>query len=187
MRNDAPASTIFFVIDLTAASSNPFAALTLIAAPAVLTNACSVLVMSTSNRLGRSVDRARALNSLLDREKELTEEETKTERMYLKELNIVQQRTVILMKSLRLFYLALGGFASSAVVSLLGALLVVYVHGVVVTVVEAIALLVGMAGVCSLIYGCFQLFHETRLAVTVLEEQAKHVQQRVAARLKDQP
>lgn len=104
--------------------------------------------------------------------------------MHLKELNVVQARAVVLMKSLRLFYLALGGFASSAVVSLFGALLVVYVHGWVVSAVEFVALLVGMAGVCSLIAGCYLLFHETRLAVTVLEEQAAHIQERVASRMK---
>jgi hypothetical protein len=38
--------------------TNPYAALSLIVAPAVLTNASSVLVLSTSNRLARAVDRA---------------------------------------------------------------------------------------------------------------------------------
>ena len=38
---------------------NPFAALSLIVAPAILTNASSVLSMSTSNRLARAVDRPR--------------------------------------------------------------------------------------------------------------------------------
>jgi hypothetical protein len=38
--------------------ANPFAALSLIVAPAILTNASAVLAMSTSNRLARAVDRA---------------------------------------------------------------------------------------------------------------------------------
>jgi Protein of unknown function (DUF2721) len=41
--------------------ANPFAALSLIVAPAILTNASAVLAMSTSNRLARAVDRAREL------------------------------------------------------------------------------------------------------------------------------
>ena len=44
-----------------AVESNPFAALSLIVAPAILTNACSVLILSTSNRFARAVDRARQL------------------------------------------------------------------------------------------------------------------------------
>jgi hypothetical protein len=42
-------------------TTNPFAVLSLIVAPAILTNASCVLVMSTSNRLARVVDRARNL------------------------------------------------------------------------------------------------------------------------------
>ena len=45
---------------------NPFAALSLIVAPAILTNASSVLSMSTSNRLARAVDRARELSRQLE-------------------------------------------------------------------------------------------------------------------------
>ena len=37
--------------------SNPFAVLTFISAPAVLTNASSVLLFGTGNRYGRAVDR----------------------------------------------------------------------------------------------------------------------------------
>ncbi len=46
---------------------NPFAALSLIAAPAVLTNASSLLILSTSNRLARAVDRARQMTTELER------------------------------------------------------------------------------------------------------------------------
>src|SRR5229473_6503272 len=42
-------------------TENPFAVLTLIAAPAVFTNASSVLSLGTGNRLARVVDRTRAL------------------------------------------------------------------------------------------------------------------------------
>ena len=40
---------------------NPFAVLTAVVAPAILTNACSVLALGTSNRLGRVVDRTRVV------------------------------------------------------------------------------------------------------------------------------
>ena len=51
-----------------AATDNPYAVLTLIAAPAILTNASSVLALSTSNRFARAVDRQRQLSKLLDTE-----------------------------------------------------------------------------------------------------------------------
>ena len=46
---------------LTPVSDSPFAVLTLIAAPAVFTNASSVLALGTGNRLARVVDRTRML------------------------------------------------------------------------------------------------------------------------------
>src|SRR5436305_12392997 len=52
-------------------SQNPFALLSLIAAPAVLTNSASVLVMSTTNRFLRASERMRALAVRVE-EKKLT-------------------------------------------------------------------------------------------------------------------
>src|SRR5207237_9799103 len=46
---------------ITPVADSPFAVLTLIAAPAVFTNASSVLSLGTGNRLARVVDRTRAL------------------------------------------------------------------------------------------------------------------------------
>ena len=46
--------------------SNPFAVLTAIVAPAILTNASSILALGTSNRLGRVVDRTRVVAGELD-------------------------------------------------------------------------------------------------------------------------
>ena len=49
----------------TAVGGNPFAVLTAIVAPAILTNASSVLALGTSNRLGRVVDRTRVVASAM--------------------------------------------------------------------------------------------------------------------------
>ncbi len=51
---------------------NPFAVLSLIVAPAILTNASSVLIMSTSNRLARGADRARELSKQLEGTEDLS-------------------------------------------------------------------------------------------------------------------
>ena len=44
-------------------ANSPFAVLTAIVAPAILTNACSVLSLGIGNRLGRVVDRTRVVAS----------------------------------------------------------------------------------------------------------------------------
>ena len=97
---------------------NPFAALSLIVAPAVLTNASSILILSTSNRLARAVDRARALAVQLEAPAEIPNRFTP---LRLKELASSEQRALMLLSALRLFYASLGAFAGAALTSLLGA------------------------------------------------------------------
>src|SRR5262245_45787186 len=104
--------------------SNPFAAFSLIVAPAILTNASSVLAMSTSNRLARAVDRARDLARQLEAmeaaDLSATDSHDSFERR-LQELTATEQRTTMLLRVLQSFYLALAGFASSTLAALLGA------------------------------------------------------------------
>ena len=52
--------------DATTLAQNPFALLSLIAAPAVLTNSASVLALSTSNRFLRASERLRAIVARYD-------------------------------------------------------------------------------------------------------------------------
>jgi hypothetical protein len=160
-------------------TGNPFASLTLIVAPAILTNACTVLIMSTSNRLGRTLDRARKLTD------ELEQGEAKgqtLEDIYLRELHSAEERTVILLKAMRTFYGALGGFASAAFLSLIGAV-VAGRGGVLLNVIEGIAVTVGSLAVAALVYASILLVHETRIAVLIFHEQALHVQKMVKGRL----
>ena len=46
--------------------TNPFAILTFISAPAVLTNASCVLLFGTGNRYGRAIDRVHELADLVE-------------------------------------------------------------------------------------------------------------------------
>ena len=98
--------------------SNPFAVLSLIVAPAILTNASSVLIMSTSNRLAAERIGARELSKQLEGTTDLSCPDAQRR---LKELTASEDRTLLLLRSLRSFYVALGAFALAAFVSLLGA------------------------------------------------------------------
>jgi hypothetical protein len=84
---------------------NPFAVLSFIVAPAILTNASSVLTLSTSNRLARAVDRARELTTALESTAALG---SRSAQLELRELAGAQQRMLMLIRALRAFYLALG-------------------------------------------------------------------------------
>jgi uncharacterized protein DUF2721 len=156
-------------------STNPFAVLSLIVAPAILTNASSVLAMSTSNRLARAVDRARELSKQLEESIDLSSPEA-TRR--LDELSAAEQRAMLLLRALQSFYSGLGGFASAALVSLLGAISIATAGTVVAPVLEAVAAVVGVFAVAALVNGCLLLVRETRIAVHVLQKRAASLRER---------
>ncbi len=157
---------------------NPFAVLSLIVAPAILTNASSVLIMSTSNRLARGADRARELSKQLEETADLTSMEAHRR---LKELSASEKRTVLLLQALRSFYVALGAFAIAAFVSLLGAVAAPIRLAAVVYPLELGGVLAGLVAVASLVYGSMLLLRETRIAVLVISERAANVRERFGA------
>jgi hypothetical protein len=154
---------------------NPFAALSLIAAPAVLTNASSVLTMGTGNRLARAVDRGRQLIAELERPEALTAEAAHA-RVW--ELKAIQQRTLLLIRALRCFYLAIGGFAGAALLSLIGSALASAAWARLLTKgLEVVAIAAGFIAVVALIRGALLLVRETQIAVRVMEERAAWAQE----------
>jgi hypothetical protein len=159
-------------------SANPFAILSFIVAPAILTNASSVLAMSTSNRLARAVDRARELSKQLESPDGGNTSETGRR---LRELGSAEQRAVMLIQALSSFYTALGGFATAALLSLIGAVLVSGGMVAAVPVFEIIAVVTGLIAVGSLVHGSVLLVRETRIAVQVLRERAEQVRARISA------
>jgi hypothetical protein len=156
--------------------TNPFAVLSLIVAPAILTNATSVLVMSTSNRLARSVDRARDLSKQLETTDDFSSLETQRR---LRELTATEKRSSLLLRALRHYYAALSGFALAALLSLLGAVLVPLGISVILPILEVLAVLAGAAAVGTLVAGSVILVRETRIAVQVLSGRAATVRRRV--------
>jgi hypothetical protein len=163
---------------------NPFAALSLIVAPAILTNASSVLAMSTSSRLARAVDRARDLARQLESQApDQTHADHKREaERRLGELAATEHRAITLLRVLRCFYVALGGFASATFFSLVGAVSATVTTGLTVTLLEWIAVAAGGIAVGSLVRGSALLVYETGIAVQVMSERAASVRLRVASR-----
>jgi|SRR5436190_622111 len=151
-----------------ALADTPFAALTVIAAPAILTNASSVLALGTGNRIARVVDRTRFLTrELSDPLDDLRRE------VYWNQLEVLQVRAQLLLRALRWFYTSLGAFAASALIAVIGSVVAAY-QGVHIAEVFAISgLLVGTLGVTGLVTGCTLMIHETRLAVRHLTEEAR--------------
>jgi len=159
---------------------NPFAALSLIVAPAILTNASSVLIMSTSNRVARAVDRARELSKQLEAASDFSSPESSRR---LKELQASEIRALLLLRGLRSFYVALGSFALAALLSLLGALLVPVYAGLPIQILEGSGIAAGVLAVGALVYGSVLLLRETRIAVQVLSDRVATVRARAESKL----
>lgn len=160
---------------MTPLSTNPFTVLTLIAGPAVLTNASSLLALGTSNRFARAIDRARALSAQLEKDAVSGDPVTL---LRVHQLNRTERRSLMLLQALRAFYVALGSFAAAALVSLLGASVASSEHSLLYRATLALALLTGSVGVGGLVFGCSLLVGETQLAVKNVHEEAKMVRER---------
>jgi hypothetical protein len=158
------------------ADPNPFAALSLIVAPAILTNACSVLVSSTSTRFARAVDRARELARQLDAAPEGDGAGTARR---LREMSAAEERSLLLLRAMRSAYIALSGFASAALVSLFGAVLLAIAPRWISATLELVGIGAGIVAVAAVIHASSLLVRDTRIAVAVLQERAAEIQSRV--------
>jgi len=148
---------------------NPFAILTAIVAPAILTNACSVLCLGTGNRIARVVDRTRVVNGEIS----ALSKESPDYRIRVNQLERLQNRSQLLIRALRTFYAALGSFAAAALVSVIGSVLTYYNLTFAFHAAGVLGLLVGVYGVVNLITGLSRALRETRLAVHDLGEEAE--------------
>ncbi len=150
-------------------TDNPFAALTIVVAPAILTNAASVLCLGTGNRLARVLDRTRAVSAQLAR---LGANENNRV-MYQHQLESLEVRWNLVLRALRLFYMSFGSFAAAALFSLFGSIFTISVQHVRFAAIALLGLISGAVGVAGLVVGCATMMQETRLAVQNLAEEAQ--------------
>ena len=141
------------------ALSSALAVLSAMITPAVLISACGTMILSTSARLGRVVDRVRSLSAKLEEMASAPEKmELYEERRALifGQLDKVISRARLLQRCMVTFYMALGIFVSTSVA--IGVVAVSGAHYFWVPVVT------GLIGACFLFYGSMLLIFEARLA-----------------------
>ena len=146
--------------------TNPLGILTFIVAPAILTNASSVMTLGTSNRFARAIDRARALATEVEG-KELDPDPLVVLR--LRQLRAAERRIMFLVRALTGFYVSVGAFATASLVSLLGAVFFVARQELPRHIALGIALLAGVVGVLGLAVGSLLLVAESRMAMRILQ------------------
>ena len=142
-------------------AQTPLELLTFIAAPALITNASAVLVLSTSNRFGRTVYRSRLLAG------ELAKAEAGShDRMNLLEQHIiVRRRTRVLVRTLTSFYTAVGSFAFGTFSGLVGAAMEHFGLTAVAAALTALALAAVTVGTLAIATGAVMLVAESRMAL----------------------
>jgi hypothetical protein len=151
-------------------NTNPFGILTFIVAPAILTNASSVNALATSNRLARSIDRARIISAQIE-EHERDSDDGNVVRMII--MRLAERRILLLVRALTCFYLSIGAFAAAALISLLGAVLFAAHQELLRGATLAVSLCAGIVGVGGLTCGSGLLVFESRLTLRGLAEETK--------------
>lgn len=149
------------------ALSSAVAVLTAMITPAVLISACGALILSTSTRLGRVVDRVRMLIVRFEEMMNARQDEGGVELfderrvVMFNQLDKLTTRTRLLQKSMRVFYLSLGVFVATSVAI-----------GLVAAAGRPnwawLPVVLGLSGACGLFYGSVLLIRESRLAQDAL-------------------
>src|SRR6201989_2521588 len=139
------------------------AVLTAMITPAVLISACGSMILSTSSRLGRVVDRVRALSDRLELIAKDDEDPDATEKQVaiFQQLDKLTSRSRILQRCMVIFYMSLGMFVATSV-----AIGVVPFTGK--QRYSMIPVVLGLAGACFLFYASVLLILEARLALSTI-------------------
>lgn len=146
--------------------SSSLAVLSAMITPAVLISACGTMILSTSTRLGRVVDRVRALSDKLEelanKEQQLALFEERRAIIFT-QLDKLTSRARILQRSMVTFYWALGIFVSTSVA--IGVVAVTSAR------YEFVPVVMGLVGACFLFYGSILLISEARLALGTIHSE----------------
>src|SRR5687768_2826768 len=149
------------------ALSSAVAVLTAMITPAVLISACGALILSTSTRLGRVVDRVRMLIERFEELMRARDDEGGVELfeerrvVMFGQLDQLTTRTRLLQKSMRVFYLSLGVFVATSVA-------IGLVAAVGRPAYAWLPVVLGLGGACGLFYGSILLIRESRIAQDAL-------------------
>ena len=128
--------------------------------PAVLISASGVLVLSTSNRVGRTVDRVRVLAAEAERLR-VSPSRTSTDgskrKLIGEQLSQLSERAVLLRSAMTALYTAIG--------LLVGTSILVGIVALLQWKYSFLPVVLGFAGACALLYGSLLLVREARLAL----------------------
>ena len=137
--------------------------------PAVLISACGSMILSTSSRLGRVVDRVRSLSDRLEDMSERGEAAPERHAVIFQQLDKLTSRARLLQRCMVTFYVSLGMFVATSVAI-----------GVVPFFTNNprynfVPVALGLAGACFLFYGSILLIFEARLALGTIHAEMDYI------------
>jgi hypothetical protein len=152
------------------APQNALSVLTAMITPAVLISACGALILSTSTRMGRVVDRVRSLSERFEKlAKNPEDDEMFPERWALifSQLDRQTSRARLLQRALASFYVALSVFvATSVAIAILAAVARNFTW---------VAVLLGLVGSLFMLYASVLLVVESRMALGAITSEMDFV------------
>jgi hypothetical protein len=92
--------------------------------------------------------------------------------LLIEQVNRVEQQALLLLRALLSIYVALGGFISATLITLLGAALAPFEGAGWFTALAALGLVLGAIGVGGMVVGCLHLFRSTRVSLVSLRQEA---------------
>jgi hypothetical protein len=143
--------------------------------PALLISACGTLVLSTSNRLSRVVDRVRVLTAELERSLEAREPggNPRHTALIARQLERLTSRAILLRSSLTAFYAAIVLLIATSL-SVGVSVLLGWRYG--------LPVFFALAGATALLYGSILLIREARAAVVTTLEETEYARALIASR-----
>lgn len=149
------------------ATANVFEVLSAMITPSVLISAAGLLVLSTSNRLSRVVDRVRVLA-------EHAKDTDKSVHFITEQLSRLSKRALLLRSALTSLYIAITLFVTTSI--LLGFLSVLqWEYG-------WIPIVTALIGSASLLYGSVLLISEARHAIASTLQELQEIQETLAGK-----
>lgn len=148
--------------------------LTAMITPALLISATGTFILSTSNRLGRVIDRVRKLTEIIE---ELMHKDAQAEllddrrALYIAAIRRQSQRANILQRTMRIFYTAAVMFILASVAIGIAA---VFPRGF-----NWLPVALGLSGACLLLVGALHLLFEAKLSHEGLLEETAFIQKLV--------
>jgi hypothetical protein len=146
--------------------------------PAVLISACSSLILATSQRLARTMDRARQVATRLE-ELASTPADTvpwqEQRAMLFEQLRWTARRTRLLQQSMARLYLALSVFVATSVA--IGLVMVTHVA------LAWVPIIFGLGGAGLLLHASLLLIQESRTQLTAVNQEMDFVVRTTEARL----